>query len=210
MPLAPAFRRAAVARGVFPEGAPLSAAAAFALVRDLPYRRTSTPEPETAIEEWRGTCSSKHRLLQALLQELGHPSMLMVATHEFTPANSPWLPPHLLAGVERAPVPDVHNFLRVEADEDWFSVDATWPLAAGALGLPVNEHWVPGRNPRIAADVEEIYDVPEGVEPADAKARLLKRHAGPPGSATRDRRERFIDALSDWLASATDPPPPSV
>lgn len=199
MPLVPDFRRAAVARGLFPEGTPMRLDTAFALVRDMPYRRTSRPSPETVIEEWRGTCSSKHLLLQALLEELGRDTILMVATHAFTPENSPWLPPHLLAEVEREPVRDVHNFLRVEGEPGWFSVDATWPLAAAALGLPANERWIEGRNMTIAADIEEVYDVPEGEDPAVVKERLVSRHAGPPGSASRTSRERFIEALADWL-----------
>jgi hypothetical protein len=123
----------------------------------MPYARASDTRPETLIEEWRGTCSGKHLLLAALLQELGHDSMLITALHEFTPRNAPWLPPHLLAEVERAPVPDVHNFLMVDDDSGWFAVDATWPLAARALGLPANQAWTPGRNMTVAADVDGLW-----------------------------------------------------
>lgn len=202
MTLIPALRAAALARGLIEADARIDAAHAFALVRDMPYARASDPRPETLIEEWRGTCSGKHLLLGALLRELGHDSMLIHVLHEFTPRNSPWLPPHLLAEAARAPVPDVHNFLMVDHDAGWFAVDATWPLAARTLGLPANELWTPGRNMTVAADVDEIYDTPDDEDPLEFKARVLADHAGEPGTPARVRRERFIEALGTWLADS--------
>ncbi len=206
MPLIPAFRAAAVAQGVIDAGTRIDDALAFALVRDMPYERATDARPETLIEEWRGTCSGKHLLLAALLRELGRDSLLMNVLHQFTPQNSPWLPPHLLAEVQRAPVPDVHNFLMVEHDPGWFAVDATWPLSAKALGLPANEAWTPGRNMTIAADVDEVYETPENGDPLEFKARVLADHAGEPGTPARDRRERFIGDLGRWLREALPRP----
>jgi hypothetical protein len=203
MPLLPAFRDAAVARGLLEGDTRIDAALAFALVRDMPYERASDTQPETLIEEWRGTCSGKHLLLGQLLAELGHDSLLMTALHEFTPRNSPWLPPHLLAEVERAPLPDVHNFLMVESPGGWFAVDATWPLAARDLGLPVNEAWTPGRNMRVAADIDEVYDLPDDADPMEFKQRALEHHAGEPDTPSRERRERFIEALGAWLRTTS-------
>lgn len=202
MPLLADFRSAAVARGLLEGEARVDGALAFALVRDMPYERASDTRPETLVEEWRGTCSGKHLLLAQLLGELGHDSMLMTVLHEFTPRNSPWLPPHLLAEVERAPVPDVHNFLMVESVSGWFAVDATWPLATRDLGLPVNEAWTAGRNMTIAADIDELYDVPDDADPMEFKQRVLADHAGALGSPERERRERFIEALAAWLQTA--------
>lgn len=202
MPLLPIFRAAAIVRGLIEPDAIIDAAQAFAIVRDMPYQRTTDRRPETLIEEWRGTCSGKHLLLGALLRELGHDSIVMTALHEFTPRNAPWLPPELLAEVQLEAVPDVHTFLMVEADAGWFAVDATWPLAAGNLGLPVNATWQPGRNMAIAADIDEIYDTPDDEEPLDFKARVLDNHVGEPGTPARERRERFIEGLARWLDEA--------
>ncbi len=205
MPSLPDLRAAAVARGLIEASQRIDDALAFALVRDMPYQRSSAAEPATVIEEWRGTCSSKHLLLATILRELGRDSMLMHALHEFTPRNSRWLPSHLLAEVAREPVPDVHNFLVVEDDAGWFAVDATWPLAARALGLPVNDVWAPGRNMTIAADIDELYDTPDDEQPLDFKARALEDHVGAPGTHARLRRDRFIEDLSTWLAEALPP-----
>jgi hypothetical protein len=151
------------------------------------------------IEEWRGTCSAKHYLLAALFEELGIPSTLIVAPHEFTAASSPWLPPHLLAMLDEGPIPDVHNFLRVQPapDGDWMTVDATWPIAARELGMPANEAYAPGVEMRVACDPDEVYHVPPDVNPHDYKQRVLAEHC----AGHEERRERFIAGLGDWLAS---------
>ena len=204
MPLLSAFRTAAVARGLLDPHTLIDAGRAFGLVRDMPYERASDTRPETLIDEWRGTCSGKHLLLAKVFGELGHDSMFMTALHEFTTVNSPWLPPHLLVEVQRAPVADVHNFLMVEAERGWFAVDATWPLAARALGLPANEAWTPGHNMSVAADIDEIYDVPEDTDPLAFKALLLADHVGAPGTRARERRDHFIDAIGAWLKAALE------
>ncbi len=97
MPLLATFRDEARRRGLLGADETIDAARAFALVRDMPYRRASSRDPQVTTTEWTGTCSGKHYLLQALLEELGLATMLIVCTHEFTIENSPWLPPELLA-----------------------------------------------------------------------------------------------------------------
>ena len=201
MPLLFTLRAEAERRGLLAPGETLDAARAFALVRDMPYARASGREPETTIAEWRGTCSGKHYLLQALLEELGLGVILIAAVHEFTAENAPWLPPPLRAMVADRPVPDVHNFLRVESDaelgpEGWMTVDATWPLAARALGLPANERWVAGRDMTVACDPDQVFHVPDDADPQQFKQRIIEQEFGDQA----ERRDRFVEALSRWLA----------
>jgi arylamine N-acetyltransferase len=199
MPLVPLLTQEARRRGLLEAGEALTPASAFRLVRDMPYVRASDRQPETVLREWRGTCSGKHYLLRAVLQELGLPATIIVATHYFTPENSPWLPPHLMAEVRLAPVPDVHNFLRVQYDPEdgeWMTVDATWPAAARRLGMPANLQWRPGVDQQVAADVEEVFHVPPDEDPQAFKERVVDLHAG--GQSAR--RDVFIRSLSDWLA----------
>ena len=59
----------------------VDAKAAFALVRDMPYQRASTREPEAIIQEWRGTCSGKHYLLDQIFREEGLESRVIMCTH---------------------------------------------------------------------------------------------------------------------------------
>ncbi len=210
MPLLPTLRAEAERRGLIEPGEDLNAARLFDLVRDMPYRRASSRQPEITIREWRGTCSGKHYLLKVLLEEFGLHVILIAATHEYTAENIPWAPPELRAFLDDAPVPDVHNFLRVEIDpfdeaNDWMTVDATWPLAARALGLPANERWVEGRDMRVAADPIELFHVPEETpfeeQAQQFKQRIIEREFG----AQVERRDRFIEAMGRWLAEATTP-----
>ena len=196
MPLIPTLKAAVVEHGLFEAGAPLDAAAAFALVRDMPYQRASSRDPEMTIAEWRGTCSGKHILLQALFEELGMAASMLLAPHEFTEASAPWLPPALLEEVRRAPVLDVHNFLRVEVgnDGEWMTADATWPLAASALGLPVNEEFIAGHDMELAADPTEIHHVPPDLDPSEMKERIVADWS----PEQRTRRELFLADLTDW------------
>ena len=50
----------------------------------MTYQRASDRQPETLIREWRGTCSGKHYLLQALFAELGIPARLIACTTNLT------------------------------------------------------------------------------------------------------------------------------
>lgn len=197
-PLAPLLRAAAIQRGVLDAPASLNVAEAVRIVRDLPYARASDRRPETIIDEWRGTCSGKHYLLARVLEELGASVIVIHATHHFTPENSPWLPSDLLAEAAREPVPDVHTFLRVQLDafrDEWFTVDVTWPLAAQALGMPVNEGFDHKADHRIAADVEEIVHVDEEDDPQAVKEALIAAFVDDQAA----RRDAFIERLSAWL-----------
>jgi len=200
MSLLTTLREEATRRGLLDEGARIDAATAYRLVRDMPYQRASDREPETILREWTGTCSGKHYLLADLFGELGLATMLMIATHEFTPENAPWLPPHLATEVRLAPVPDVHNFLRVEHDpvmHEWMTVDATWPASARTLGMPSNAAFEAGRDQVIACDPIEMFHVPPDADPQELKERILADHVG----AQAARSDAFITALSAWLAT---------
>lgn len=196
MPLLPELRREAERRGLLDADAALDAPMAFALVRDMPWVATSDPQPELTLAAWRGHDASKHYLLRQLLYELGHPSILMACTHEWSVESAPWATGELRAILDAGPVADVHTFLRVESDEGWGTVDATWPLATAHLGLPVNERFVPGREMRVACDPEELFHVPDATDPEEFRRRLLDAHLDERGPDARERRDRFRAALA--------------
>lgn len=191
------LRTHAEARGLLPARAALTPACAFELVRDMPYQRASSRDPEVVIREWRGTCSGKHYLLKALFDELGLDAQLVMCTHAFTEANAPHFPVSLRTELAVAPVPDVHTFVRLHTGAGWTDVDATWPAWTERLGMPVNERFESGRSMRIACEPVEVLEVPEGIDPHVFKERLIESHCG----AAAGRRDRFIESLSQWLLS---------
>ena len=71
-------------RGLIRSGQTADAKAAFALLRDMPYQRASTREPEAIIQEGRGTCSGKRYFLDQIFLEEGLESRVKMCTHRFT------------------------------------------------------------------------------------------------------------------------------
>ena len=90
-------------RGFLGQDEPLTAERAFALVRDMPYRRASSRRPEAIVEEWQGTCSGKHYLLADVFRELGLVTTVVMATHRFTEENTGHFPQELRALVAEGP-----------------------------------------------------------------------------------------------------------
>lgn len=176
-----------------PQGPLPSVPEAFALVRDLPYARASTHDPAGIVREWRGTCSTKHELLAALLAERGIGSTVVACTQEITPP--PGAPPELVALSGGRPVVDVHNYLIVHAPEGDMVVDATWPLAAARAGLPVNPEWVWGEDQTVACTPLESWPVPAGESVADFKDRVLRERYTPDELERRDAFIRTVGSL---------------
>lgn len=197
--LSNALEQSARARGLMAADQNLTAASAFALVRDMPYQRASTREPEAIVREWRGTCSGKHYLLAGIFRELGMDSRIIMCTHRFTRDNTGHFPPELQALVAREPVPDVHTYIRLENTEGWMTVDATWPSSAEPLGMPVNRVFSDGRDMIIACDAVDTYEVPSGDDPQAFKEQLIAEFCG----SSSTIRDEFIEGMSRWLSDAT-------
>ena len=186
-------------RGFLFDGESLSAERAFALVRDMPYRRASSRRPEAIVDEWRGTCSGKHYLLADIFRELGLDSRVIMCTHRFTAENTWHFPTELRGLLAAGPVPDVHTYLRVKTPEGWTVVDATWPSNAGPLGMEVNREFAAGRDMTLACDPIETLPVPEGQDPQEFKEQVIREFCGV-GSQVRDD---FIEGMGRWLGEAT-------
>ena len=177
----------------------LTVESAFALVRDMPYQRASTRRPESIIEEWRGTCSGKHYLLDQIFREMGMDSRVIMCTHRFTRDNTEHFPPDLRALTSQEPVPDVHTYIRLESPAGWMTVDATWPSSSQPLGMPVNQAFKPGEDMTIACDPIETREVPVGRDPQAFKERLIAEFCGESSRV----RDDFIEGMSRWLSEAT-------
>jgi hypothetical protein len=185
----------AVRRGLAQPGVDLDTADVFYLVRDMPYHRASDRQPETIITEWRGTCSGKHYLLQALFAELGLSSQVIACTTT-TPIDSELVPQELQALYQGANCRfvDVHNYLLLEIPRGGrMLVDATWPLSARQDGRVSNETFVFGEDQKPAAEPIENWVIPEGRDPQDFKAELLHKYFTP---AELEFREIVIQAIS--------------
>ena len=189
----------AVKRDLIDPSLELDPATVFSMVRDMPYQRASDRRPETTIAEWRGTCSGKHYLLQALFTELGLPSKLIACT-TVEPVDPGEIPPSLKSLYEAANrrFVDVHNYLMVTVPDDGqMVVDATFPLSARKSGMVVNEAFVLGQDQQVAAKPLETWVIPPERDAQDFKDQLLKEHFT---SAELEFREIVIAFLDEVTA----------
>ena len=192
------FHAEAVSRGLLNPHTSLDLAQAFYLVRDMPYERASSRDPETLIREWQGTCSGKHYLLKALFAALGYNSRVMAASvvAMIDPNQVPAELGVILAETGGRFV-DIHNYLILEYPGGEMIVDATWPVDVKAEGLIVNEKFVLGEDMQIAADPIENWVIPDDRNPQDFKNELLDKNFTPEDLQHRDR---VIKTISQLLA----------
>jgi hypothetical protein len=167
----------------------------FQLVRDMPYARASSRDPETIIDEWRGTCSGKHYLLKTLFGELGYSSRVIACTtvSQLNPADFSGKAREMLDKLEGRFV-DVHNYLILELPDGDMIVDATFPLAAQDMGLVVNERLIFGEDQKIASEPIQSWDIPDGRDPQDFKDEILKDNFS---AEELECREAVILAVSE-------------
>jgi hypothetical protein len=189
----------AVEKGLLNSGEEINLEAAYTLVRDMPYTRASSRDPETIIQEWRGTCSGKHYLLKQLFAELGYASRLIACTTvaHIDPKDVRGKLRKLLQRSEGRFV-DVHNYLILELPEGEMIVDATWPLATKGMGTVVNERFVLGEDQKIACDPIKTWAVPEQGDSQEFKDEILKESFTP---EELEHREEFIRTLGKMTNS---------
>lgn len=90
-------------------------------VLQLPYGRPATQDILSVLEEQRGTCSSKHRLLAAVAHESERPEIeLIVGIYAMSENNTPGVGSVLTAaGV--ASIPEAHCYLRHQGQRHDFT-----------------------------------------------------------------------------------------
>ncbi len=183
----------AVERGLLQPEEEIGLEKAFLLVRDMPYTRASSRDPNVIMQEWRGTCSGKHYLLKGLFYELGYRSRLIACTTvvHIDPGEVRGRLRELLQQSNGHFV-DVHNYLVLELPEKEMIVDATWPITTRGMGTVVNERFVLGEDQQIACKPEKTWVIPGDRDPQKFKDEILKESFTPEELA---HREEFIKTL---------------
>jgi len=184
----------AIEKGLLKPEDEIDAEKAFLLVRDMPYIRASSRDPETIISEWRGTCSGKHYLLKGLFAELGYSSHVVACTTvgHIDPQKVFGKLRKLLRQSEGRFV-DVHNYLVLELPDGDMIVDATWPISARGMGTVINEHFVLGEDQKIAVKPLKSWIVPDDRDPQEFKNEILKESFTAEELAHRDE---FLETVS--------------
>lgn len=179
-------------------GVPFGLRPVLLCVRDMPYGRPQFGQtPAAALQEWRGTCSTKHLAVHLLLSQLQLHPRLMMARFVVRP-TLPLRDPLLRAAVCERPVYDVHNFLYCRFDGRDTLIDITFPCSLAPYGFEVTADWYLGQDFRLACSPLEIREVaPE--DAIDAKhAWLRELNPGTAGAL----REAVIRDLSGTMTRA--------
>lgn len=189
----------AVEKGLASRNDEIDAAKAFYLVRDMPYTRASSRDPEVIISEWRGTCSGKHYLLRALFAELGYSSRLVICTTvTHLDPNDYWGEMRKLLQKSDGRFVDAHNYLILELPGGEMIVDATWPIGTKGMGTVVNERFVLGEDQKIAVDPLQSWDVADERDPQVFKDEILRDSFS---HEELEQREEFIRLISEMSNS---------
>ncbi|NQU30802.1 MAG: hypothetical protein HQ525_09055 [Anaerolineae bacterium] len=188
----------AIEKGLLKPGDEIDLERAFQLVRDIPYSRASSREPETIIGEWRGTCSGKHYLLKGLFAGLGYASRLIACTAVETidPKKTFGKLRKLLKQSDGRFV-DVHNYLILELPDGEMIVDATWPISTKEMGTVVNEHFILGENQKISTEPLKSWEVPDDRDPQEFKNEILKESFTAEELAHRDEFVRTLGKMTN-------------
>jgi hypothetical protein len=149
-------------------------------LRAVPYGRPEPRTEEGLVEQWRGTCSTKHALLVRCLRELAPESdpRLVHRVYRLSPAAAERsFGPEVAATVPAEGLTDVHTYTVATLGGREIVLDVTYPGAAwdGVSDMPVA--------------APEGEDVPAGTDPDGTKASLVEAHCDPAV------REPFIAAL---------------
>jgi hypothetical protein len=164
-------------------------------LRSVPYGRPEPRTEEGLIEQWRGTCSTKHALLVRCLRDLEPTSRprLIHRVHRVTPEAAG----RMFGATAAAAVPpdgltDVHTYVVARPHGRDVALDVTFPGSAwdGTSDMPI-----------AAGDGE---DVPAGCEPFghQGRARCETLRARSPRAVHR-RARRLTDAPR-WHGGALD------
>lgn len=177
-------------------GLPLNAVTLFHAVRNLPYLSTGDRSLEGILQHRAGSCSSKHILLGALLNEIGITARVELVLGDFaTPFRNAQNIPAALVEASRNGIRDIHNILRADIDGISVILDATWHDAMLPFAMRVNTAWNGQGDTEIAVDVQKMLG--PSTEPAEDKARIIASWP----RAEQQARRRFLETVNDWVAS---------
>lgn len=163
------------------------------LAAEIPWGEGRTIE-EALLTKKVGTCTGKHLVLQACLDELGIRNRPVVCTFRWGEQPIKY-PEHLRVILKEGEWEHGHNFLQILMGDSYVDVDITWNGRLKPYGFKVLPQDWDGKMP--FAGVDNIVRRWGGAEVGALKKELI-------GSLTPelvDRRERFLKGFIGWVES---------
>lgn len=147
-------------------------ASVFAGIRDIPYyvdpgHFSVEKGPMRMLEDGRGSCFPKHCLLARMCAKLGLKAVNTL--YGFYWNDQKVDHPDAIMPQENGLPVTYHLACRVFLDGKWVLLDATWDIALGNAGFPVNRTWdgksdtmlavIPLNEEHSSKNIDEIYAV---------------------------------------------------
>ena len=174
----------------------------FNQVRDIPFGRSGTRDPEQVFIRNKGTCSGKSFLIRDLYLEIGLEVRDMICLQRwrdliwFPTDTYPVVdfPPDLRRMLERIEIVDFHNYLEVKKDGKWLSVDVSIDRPLTALGFYTTLEW-DGKTSMPLCFVETGKSWNCGLQGEEKKKELTSQLP----VVIREARNKFLEALTAWI-----------
>lgn len=164
----------------------------FEYVRDIPYGDIGSRNPDDILEKNMGTCSGKHALLKKLYSEAGIKCKDYIAMHKFIDLPIEY-PKNLKEILSKNNIIDPHNFIKINVNNRWVTVDATWDMPLKKLGFPVNINWDGKSDMDICVKAFRTNEVKDPNRYKEEELSKLDKK-------TQKNRKIFLKELSMWLA----------
>lgn len=138
-----------------------------------------------------GTCTGKHKVLQACFDELGIKYLPVVATFKWGEQGIDY-PEELQKILDEGEWEHGHNFVKLENGN---YLDITWDPALQPLGfMSLPNDWTPEQSFIGVKNIKQQWD---GVSIDEMKSQLINGL----DQEIRERRERFLSGFIDWINS---------
>lgn len=166
-------------------------------VANIPFGEARTIED--VLEQNEGTCTGKHYLLQSCLHHLGIENRAVVCVFRWDQQSIQY-PDTVTSILNEGAWGHGHNFVQVKRkDGSWLDVDVTFDPALKQYGFrSLPDDW-DGTQGFVAVD--PVITRWEGGDVAILKRKLLSSLS----NSVRDRRERFLQALFEWVRTIRNP-----
>ena len=158
-------------------------------VSNIPWGEGRTVEE--VFEKGVGTCTGKHKVLQACFDKLGIRYEPVVCTFKWSEQGVTY-PAHLQAILDEGEWEHGHNFVKLQ---NGTYLDITWDPALAAFGFKILPNdWTPDKNHIGVAHIIQTW---EGASIDEMKQTLIASL----GEETKARREKFLHGFIEWIDS---------
>jgi hypothetical protein len=144
---------------------------------------------DEVFEKGVGTCTGKHKVLQACFDQLGIKYEPVVCTFKWSEQGVQY-PEELQSILDQGEWEHGHNFVKLENGN---YLDITWDSPLKYLGFKtLPEDWTPNESFVGVQNIKEQWD---GVSIDKMKSQII----GYLDPETKERRERFLHGFIEWI-----------